>query len=114
MVSVDRRGSERVPVKFKVDCIQENDYLISFSKDISADGMFIRTEKPLDVGQKLVLHFSLEDAKELEVAARVVWMNKSGDQKDFGMGVKFIKPKADLKRDILNAVKKIAVLENQA
>ena len=114
MVSVDRRGSKRVPVKFKVDCIQENDYLISFSKDISADGMFIRTEKPLDVGQNLVLHFSLEEAKGLEVPAQVVWVNKSDSQIDFGMGVKFIKPKADLKRNILNAVKKVAVLEDQA
>ncbi len=114
MVSVDRRGSKRVPVKFKVDCIQENDYLISFSKDISADGMFICTEKPLEVDQNLVLHFSLEDAKDLEVSAQVVWANKSGSQTDFGMGVKFIKPEADLKRDILNAVRKIAVLEDQA
>ena len=113
MAAKDRRESKRIPIKFKVNCINEKDFIISFSKDISADGMFIRTTTPPEVGQKITLHFSLGGIAEQEVSARVVWVNRPGDPQapDVGMGVKFIKPKASLKRDILNAVNKVAVLQ---
>ena len=114
MVSKERRVNKRVPVKFKVNCIHEDDYIISFSKDISADGMFIRSAKLPEVGQKVALYFLLNEATKMEVLARVVWVNHSGDEKDIGMGVKFIKPKTGVKRDILNFVNRVAILKNKS
>ena len=113
MISKERRISKRVPIKFKVDCLHEKDYLISFSKDLSIDGMFIRTETPPEVGQKILLHFPLSGDSRQEVSARVVWANSSGNEQDIGMGVKFIKPTVALKNEILNFVKKVAVLEDK-
>lgn len=110
MAATERRDRKRIPARFKVDFIHDEDYIISLSKDISVDGMFIRTEKPARVGRKITLNFPADDGKKLQVAADVVWVNRSGDQKDFGMGVKFIKPSAALKQDILKVVNKVAVL----
>ena len=114
MATADRRVKNRVAAEFKVDCIHDEDFIISFSKDISVDGMFIRTENPPAIGQKLVLHFSLDGQEKLEIPARVVWVNTSGSPRDFGMGVKFINPKAGMRRDILAAVNRVAVLEKAA
>ena len=111
MVAKERRVSKRVPIKFKVDCLHENNYLISFSKDLSVQGMFIQTESPPEVGQKITLQFPLDSRSKQEVSARVVWVNTSESEQDVGMGVKFIKPTVALKNEIMNFVKKVAVLE---
>lgn len=111
MATLDRRGKQRIPAEFKVDCIHDEDFIISFSRDISVDGMFICTRNPLEVGQKVLLNFSLEGFEGFQVPARVVWVNTNGSPKDFGMGVKFIKPRVSMKREILTAVKKVAVLD---
>ena len=110
MATANRREKKRIPARFKVDYIHEEDYIISFSKDISVDGMFIRTESPPEVGQKITIKFPMDDGKKIKVSAHVVWVNMSGAQKDYGMGVKFIKPSAALRQDILKAVNKVAVL----
>ena len=114
MVAAERRERKRIPIKFKVDCIHEEDYLISFSKDISADGMFIRTEKPPEVGRRIELNFSIDGVEKLKVPASVVWVNRSGDPKDFGVGGKFVRPSIALKESIMQAVKKVAILEKPA
>ncbi|MEW6671258.1 MAG: PilZ domain-containing protein [Thermodesulfobacteriota bacterium] len=114
MAAAERRERKRVPVKFRVDCIHEEDYLISFSKDISADGMFIHTENPPEVGRQIELHFSIDGVEKLEVPARVVWVNRAGSKKDFGLGVKFIRPRVMVKDSIMRAVNKVAILEKPA
>ncbi len=111
MGTAERRGNKRIQAEFKVDCIHAEDFLISFSKDISADGMFICTENPPEKGQKVILHFTVDGLEEVQVAARVKWVNTEGKRIDHGMGVKFIKPRVAVQREILNAVNKVAVLE---
>lgn len=111
MATAERRERKRIPVKFKVNCIHEEDYLISFSRDISADGMFIHTKNPPEVDQKVDLHFSIDGVEKLKIPARVVWVNKAEDPRDAGVGVKFIRPKAALKESIMKAVNRVAVLE---
>jgi len=114
MAAAERRVKKRIPVKLKVDCIHEEDYLISFSRDISADGMFIHSENPPEVGKRIALNFSLDGVEKLEVPASVVWVNRSGAPKDFGLGVKFIRPSVAVKDSIMQAVKRVAVLEKSA
>jgi len=87
---------------------------MSFSRDISADGMFIHSKNPPEVGKRIELNFSIDGVEKLEVPASVVWVNRPGDPKDFGLGVKFIKPSAAIKDSIMQAVKKVAVLEKSA
>ena len=111
MSEADRRSSIRVPGKYEINFINEGDYLISFSKDISVDGMFIQTKTAPPVGELTKLTFSIGNIEEISVNAKVVWVNDSDTSGDPGMGVKFVKPPKKLKETILTIVKRVAVLE---
>ena len=112
MSGSERRLSKRVPGKLKISYIDEGDYLFSHTKDISADGMFIQTENPPQVGESVDLTFSIGKLKNVSIAAKVVWINALDSSKDSGMGVRFINPSKDLKESILDAVHRIAVTVN--
>lgn len=107
----DRRSSQRIPGKYEINFIHEGDYLISFSKDISVDGMFIQTESTLSVGELTQLTFSIGEIEQISVDAKVVWVNDSESSGDPGMGVQFVEPPERLKDTILGIVKRVAVLE---
>jgi uncharacterized protein (TIGR02266 family) len=112
MAKADRRSSIRVPVKYEINFINEDDYLISYSKDISADGMFIRTSNAPPVGERTTLTFTIGDLEQITIDAKVVWVNDAESSGDPGMGVQFIRPPKNLKETILSIVKRVAVLES--
>ena len=113
MPNHERRDHERFAAEFKVSYIHHGDYLISYTRDISVDGMFIFTQSPPEIGEKPRLTFML-DGKELSVLAEVIWINNPESSRDAGMGVKFINPSDSLKKAILNLVKKVAIFYTQA
>lgn len=112
MVLSERRITKRAPVNLEINYIHEEDFLISHTKDISADGMFITTEKPSAMNEVLTLKFSLDKSNQFTVKARVVWVNTSENINSNGMGVKFIDVPEELKNAILSIVNKIAVIED--
>lgn len=115
MGSANRRLGTRVPANFKVDYIHEGDYIISFNKNISVDGMYICTETPPPVGTHLEVVFSIGDLQEVEVPAIVVWTNSAGRTKEQGMGIQFLTPPStQLKENIVQVVNRVAVLEKDA
>jgi uncharacterized protein (TIGR02266 family) len=112
MGSVNRRIGTRIPANFKVDYIHKGDYIISFNKNISVDGMYICTETPPPAGTHLELIFSIGELQEVEVPAIVVWVNAAGPSKEKGMGVQFLTPPStQLKENIVQVVNRVAVLE---
>ena len=112
MAKADRRSSVRVPVKYEINFINEDDYLISYSKDISADGMFIRTNNAPPVGERTTLTFTIGDLEQITIDAKVIWVNDAESSEDPGMGVQFVRPPKNLKETILSIVKRVAVLES--
>lgn len=111
MVNVERRTNDRVPVRFKVNYIHRGDYLISFSRDISVDGMFLHTENPPPVGDYPRLTFSIGELEEVSVTAKVVWVSKPGSITGSGMAVQFLDLPPHLKETILKTVHRVTVLE---
>lgn len=109
MAFAQRRSQHRVAARFKVDYAHEDNYLISYSKDISIDGMFICTKNPPAVGTYLRLVFSIEGIHEVMVGARVVWAAATGTDNP-GMGVKFLDPPEHLKEAVLDMVNRIAIV----
>lgn len=113
MASANNRIGRRVPANFKVDYIHKGNYILSFNKNISVDGMYLCTENPPQVGQHIDLIFSVGAVQEVEVTAIVVWVNMSGPLKEKGMGVQFLSPLSpELKENIVQIVDRLAVLEN--
>ncbi len=110
--NAERRTNDRVPVKFKVNYIHEGDYLISFSKDISVDGMFLSTDNPPPIGEYPRLQFSIGELQEVSVTAKVVWVSLPGSIMGAGMAVQFLEIPPELKEVILKIVSRLTILEN--
>jgi uncharacterized protein (TIGR02266 family) len=108
----EQRASVRVPARFKVDYSHEDNYLISYSKNISAEGMFICTDSLVPVGTRVKLVFSISELYEIEVNAEVAWVNPQGTKGDIGLGLKFFDPPTPLKEAILRIVNRIAVVNS--
>lgn len=109
MNSHERRISQRIPAQFQVNFVHEGDYLISHTRDISVDGMFLFTTSPPSVTEKTELTFSIGDLHNIKLIADVVWVNHTKSKKDSGMAVRFIDPKPELIEAILDIVKKVAI-----
>ncbi len=110
----ERRVHARVPASFKVNYIHQKNYIISFNRDISVDGMFICAEDPPPVGSQVKLLFSFGTLKEVEVPAVVVWVNPSKNTSERGMGVQFLdQPTPELKENILQYIDRIKVLHHE-
>ena len=110
----DQRKSTRIPVQFDVNIVHEEDYLISFTRDISADGMFINTANPVSKGETVTVTFAIGIEKDISVSAKVVWVNIDGPEIDRGMGVQFVNVSKDMKKNILLLVNRIAILPDDA
>ena len=113
MSGAEKRASVRVPTQFKVDYSHEDNYLISYSKNVSAEGMFICTDKLVPVGTLIKLVFSIKDLYEVVVDAKVAWVNLKEGKGDTGLGLEFVDPPTLLKEAILRIVNRIAVVEPQ-
>lgn len=110
----EQRKSNRIPVQLDVNIVHDEDYLISFTRDISADGMFINTATPVAKGEMLSVAFTMGVEKEIAVDAKVVWMNVDGPEIDRGMGLQFINVPKETKKTILLLVNRIAILPDDA
>ncbi|MFZ5569022.1 MAG: PilZ domain-containing protein [Thermodesulfobacteriota bacterium] len=111
MAAPERRVKRRVDASFEISYIHEGDYLISFSRDISVDGMFIYTRTPLPIGASTRLSFSVTGLDNpIEVNAKVIWANTHGGKKDNGIGVQFVDPPEQIRETILQYVNRVAVL----
>jgi len=113
MASQERRRYTRVPTQIEVNVLHDDDYIISLSKDISVDGMFITTDNPPAVGTIQELSFSIGNLKKVSVKAMVMWVNKKENGQDHGMGVQFIDVSEELKDVILRIVNRVAVFDTE-
>jgi len=114
MATSDRRIIQRFPVDFRVDFIHAGDYMISCSKDISMDGMFINTKSPAPVGTHVNLIFPAEGKHEVEIAALVVWTRDKSTYQKPGMGVQFLSPLPPMvKKNFLKDIDRIVILSEK-
>ena len=111
MATSDRRIIQRLPLDFRVDFIHDGNYIISCSRDISMDGMFIHTRNPPPVGSRVNLIFPDEGNLDIEVASLVVWSKGSGQYRNSGMGVQFLSSLPHpVKKNILQNVDRVMIL----
>jgi type IV pilus assembly protein PilZ len=90
----DRRKHERHPfnilVQYRFDTFEN--FLAEYSVNISAGGIFIRTNEPREEGAMIYLQFYLKGGEKLiEGLGKVVRVNSPEKYgKDAGMGVEFV------------------------
>jgi type IV pilus assembly protein PilZ len=77
-------------VQYKLDTFDQ--FIAEYATNLSAGGIFIRTDDPREVGTMLYLQFFLKDGKKLiEGLGRVVHSIPPGTgDKVAGMGIEFV------------------------
>jgi type IV pilus assembly protein PilZ len=112
----DRRVHARVTVDIEVDYKSADNFLFAYITDISAMGIFIRTNAPEPPGTRINLRFTPPGSEQLSLEGRVMWVNPyrpgSYDNINPGMGVQFVDLDAEQREQIVNLVRTFAYLSD--
>ena len=123
--SNERRMGERFCVDWQVDCETEDTFLFATITNVSAMGIFVRTQAPLPIGTPLVLKFAplivstptgdglrhAGAADRFELEGTVQWINPdSPGCPNPGMGIRFGDLQVDDRNRLLQAIRSIAFL----
>ena len=88
-----RRKDPRIPKVLSLSFKSSAGFVKAFSGDLSAGGMFIKTNTPLAKGENFALKLKLpDDSKTLKIGCKVVWNRQETDnpvKHPLGMGIKF-------------------------
>jgi type IV pilus assembly protein PilZ len=115
--SDDRRRTPRVATHIEVDYRTEGTYLFASITDISALGIFVRTDDPLPQGSRLELRFTPPDlpgvvaGPPLVLLGEVVWVTFDDH---CGMGVRFLEVSRSDQERLLELVRAIAYLDDRS
>jgi uncharacterized protein (TIGR02266 family) len=104
----DRRAEARAELELDLHYRTAQDFLSAYTRNISGGGLFIRTQDPQPLNQKVLLRFSLPGVdRTFEVHGIVVWANATAGRSSFpsGMGIKFLDLGAEEQKLIADFVK---------
>ena len=117
LAAIERRIHERILVNIEVDYRADDTFLFAYITDISAMGIFIRTEAPETPGTHLMLSFTTPTGEAMELEGEVIWINpprpEEVESRNAGMGVQFIDLHAEQRDRILRLVRTFAYLDDE-
>ncbi|MCX7943549.1 MAG: TIGR02266 family protein [Deltaproteobacteria bacterium] len=99
----EKRRGERVPVELKVGYRTIGAFITDYIINISKGGIFINTTKPLPVGTKIRILFSIPDIPlPFDLLGIVRWINPVGHSSHSvpGMGIEFLEMEENVKKRI--------------
>ena len=114
-IGADRRVHTRVTVDLEVDYKSADNFLFAYITDISAMGIFIRTNEPLAVGTTLRLRFNVDEDDPLVLDGEVTWINPfrpNGENLNPGMGVRFTELTRERREQVVALVRTVAYLRD--
>ena len=113
-VGADRRVHTRVTVDLEVDYKSADNFLFAYITDISAMGIFVRTDTPSPRGTRLNLRFRVAGGELMELEGEVIWINPFrpgvADNLHPGMGVRFVDLDDETRERLLELVRRFAYL----
>lgn len=99
-----------------MDCETDETFLYAYITNISEMGIFVKTERPLPVGTRLVLRFAPPRLKtSFELRGVVQWINPVrplAENLNPGMGIRFESLTPDDRERIVEAVRTIAYVRH--
>jgi type IV pilus assembly protein PilZ len=104
----DRRVDPRAEAELEVHYRTPQEFLAAYSRNISGGGIFIRTQQPLPLNQKVLVRFTLPGVEHrFEVHGVVVWANAASVRSSLpaGMGIKFLVFDASQQKMIADFIK---------
>lgn len=116
--SDNRRHSDRVNVCWDVDCKTEDTFLYASIRNISAIGIFVQTNHPLEVGTLLTLRFTPpESDAPFALQGAVQWVNQVkvlAENKNPGMGISFVDLTTSERRRLRAIIPTLAYVRDQS
>ena len=112
------RKYPRAHIKARVDyeIESEDTFLFEYTTNMSRDGIFLQTRKPLEPATMLNLRFNLPDSdRAIQVQGKVIWINEyrpEGENLNPGMGIQFLDLNEEDKERITRLVRKKAYLSD--
>jgi uncharacterized protein (TIGR02266 family) len=87
------RQQKRLAIAVEVEYRTAGAFLVAYSVNLSAGGMFVETPKPLPIDTPLSLKFAVPGSESLEVQGIVAWVRDTPSTVGpAGMGVRFADP----------------------
>jgi len=111
----ERRSADRVAVSWDVDCVAKDTFLYASITNISAMGIFIRTDEPLPVGTPMDLAFAPPGHSPFRLHGRVAWVNPlrpNGDNPNPGMGVRFTELSSEARERLVDVIHAITYVRD--
>ncbi len=99
----EKRREERISVELKVGYRTIGSFITDYIINISRGGIFINTSKPLPVGTKIRILFSIPDIPlPFDLNGIVRWINPVGHSSHSlpGMGIEFLEVEENVKKRI--------------
>jgi type IV pilus assembly protein PilZ len=115
----DRRTHERVLVDIEVDYKADDTFLFAYITDISAMGIFVRTNNPEREGTRLNLCFRVPPelgGQMIEVEGEVIWINPfrpDDAARQPGMGIQFVDLTPRQRDVVMRMVRTFAYLDDE-
>lgn len=110
-----RRAAPRVDVTWSVDCRTADTFLYASISNLSELGIFVRTTEPLPVGTQLTLCFEPPGEAGFTLRGVVQWTNPVrpfSDNRNPGMGIRFVGLDADSRRRLSELVRTLAFVHD--
>jgi type IV pilus assembly protein PilZ len=111
--SSERRRDVRAPIELQVEYKRLNSFFADYTRNISRDGMFIKTQKPLGIGTEFVFKLQVPQLDApLELHGRVQWTVKpeqANAEQEPGMGIGFIYESETERQRVVAVVEKLMV-----
>jgi type IV pilus assembly protein PilZ len=111
----ERREHTRYETSIAVDYASGETFLFAYLKNISAMGIFIRTNEPLAIGTHLRLRFHVDEDDPLVLDGEVTWINPfrpNGENLNPGMGVRFTELTRERREQVVALVRTVAYLRD--
>ena len=113
----ERREHERVAVCLEVDYRCDDTFLFAYITDISILGIFVHTTRPESPGTRLMLRFTPPGTDPLLIKGEVIWINPyrpdDSEQRNPGMGIRFVSLSARQRDAIGHLVRTFAYLDDE-
>src|SRR5690242_10105444 len=82
-----QRSDPRIPMVLRVD-FPDRQQLLDATENLSATGIFVRTERPFRVGERVTLSLSFPGLLEpMQLVGEIVWLRPAGFEAPGGVGV---------------------------
>lgn len=87
---IEERTTRRLPIRVEVEYGTMEDFLLDYTANVSLGGIFIQTDRALEVGTRFRLRLQIPFRKRpLETLGEVRWTQEGSGYEEAGMGVRF-------------------------